>query len=117
MNFEVARLTSLQKLETVRDAGLVACEHEASVELGCFGLVVSDFWAIRNTAAHDVVHISVADDASRLDLTHVGGEWAVLVVVSGVVELILSGGVGLVRVGVQLNGGTYRSVSVSWNEK
>lgn len=100
------QLTSLQELEAVRNAGLVACKHEASVELGCLDLVVTDFWAIGNTTTHDIIHVSVADDTSGLDFTHVGGEWAVSVAVSGVVELVLSGGVGLVRVGVQLNRGT-----------
>lgn len=100
-------LTSLQKLEAVRNAGLVACKHETSVQLGCLDLVVSDFWAIRNTAAHDIIHVSVANDAAGLDFTHVRGKWTVRVVVGGIVEFILSGSVGLVRVGVQLNRGTY----------
>lgn len=86
---------------------MVAGEHETAILLG-LGLVGSDFGSVGDATAHDIVHVSVANDAARLGLAHVRSKWTPGVVVQRIVELVHPRIFRAVLVGMQLDRGPFR---------
>lgn len=56
--------------------------------LGTFLLIHIHFLSVGDTAAHNVELIIVVDDGSGLGLAHMGGEWAVELVLRGVFNIV-----------------------------